>query len=61
MKFSVTKILACLAMAAAMTAMVKIADADPLPGQIMKFDQSPMIATTVAAAGQAKSTSVTMS
>jgi hypothetical protein len=28
------------------------AQADPLPGQILKFDQSPMIATTIAAAGQ---------
>jgi hypothetical protein len=47
MKFSCTRILACLAMAAAMIGMVKTASADPLPGQTPKFDQSPMIATAL--------------
>ncbi len=41
-------LLACLGA----TLLVAQAQADPLPGQVLKFDQSPMIATTIPAGGQ---------
>jgi PEP-CTERM motif len=52
MKVNLKRLLALMSIIVVGSIFATLSSADPLPGQVLKFDQKPMIATTIAAGGQ---------